>query len=109
MIGCRNYVIQSLIEKEIRSVTSGIINQLRGRFVSLSLNKYGSYVVEKCIRWSSEMDTILIIKEIIYDRNFLTVLQDAFGNYVAQSALAVAKVLFSFLFYFSFINIYIYI
>lgn len=101
-IGCRNYVVQYLIEQDISSVTGRIINQLRGRFVSLSLDIYGSHVVEKCIRWSSEVDASLIIAEIIYHRNFLTVLQHPFGNYVAQSALAVAKVL---LFFFVFSSV----
>ncbi|KAL3538828.1 hypothetical protein ACH5RR_002194 [Cinchona calisaya] len=86
-----NYVVQFIIGLRIPHITSDILAQLYGNFVSLSMNKYGSNVVEKCMKESSEEQAMQIIKEIIGSPNFLTVLQDPFGNYVAQSAFAIAK------------------
>lgn len=73
-------------------VTADILEQLAGNYVSLSTNKYGSNVVEKCMKESSEDQAMQIIDEIIRSKSFLAVLQDAYGNYVAQSAYAIAKV-----------------
>ncbi|XP_071933530.1 pumilio homolog 12-like [Coffea arabica] len=86
-----NYVVQFIIGLQIPYITSDILSQLAGNYVSLSMNKYGSNVVEKCMKESSEEQAMQIIKEIIGSQNFLTVLQDPFGNYVAQSAFAIAK------------------
>ncbi|KAH1098929.1 hypothetical protein J1N35_015850 [Gossypium stocksii] len=85
-----NYVVQFVLGMRLRHVTSNLIMQLRGTYVSLSMNKYGSNVVEKCMKCSSEHAS-MIIKEIMFDIDFLKVLQDAYGNYVIQSALHVSK------------------
>ncbi|TYG80921.1 hypothetical protein ES288_D02G255900v1 [Gossypium darwinii] len=85
-----NYVVQFVVGMRLRHVTSNLIMQLRGTYVSLSMNKYGSNVVEKCMKCSSEHAS-MIIKEIMFDIDFLKVLQDAYGNYVIQSALRVSK------------------
>lgn len=56
------------------------------------MNKYGSNVVERCIRDSTEEQAARIIREIYDSPNFLMVLQDPFGNYVTQTMLELAKV-----------------
>lgn len=76
-------------------MTSNLIEQLRGCYATLSMNKYGSNVVEKCLKDAGEEHSARIITEIIHDPDFLKVLQDPFGNYVVQSALNVSKVTFS--------------
>ncbi|XP_028118446.1 putative pumilio homolog 8, chloroplastic [Camellia sinensis] len=75
----------------IPEVTAGILAQLVGSHVSLAMNKYGSNVVEKCLREAGEDQVSRIIREIVSSQNFLMVLQDPYGNYVAQSALAISK------------------
>lgn len=74
-------------------VTSLIIGQLQGSFVSLSFSKYGSNVVEKCMRESEEHLSGRVITEIIRDPDHLKVFGHDYGNYVIQSALWVSKVL----------------
>lgn len=61
------------------------------------MNKYGSNVVEKCLREASEDHLSQIINELVDSKDFLMVLQDPYGNYVAQSALVLAKVYMVFL------------
>ncbi|KAG5526369.1 hypothetical protein RHGRI_032599 [Rhododendron griersonianum] len=86
-----NYVVQCILEMRIPHVTAGVSERLAGSYVSLSMNKYGSNVVERCIKLSGEDLVAQIISEMIADPNFLGVLQDPFGNYVAQSALEKSK------------------
>ncbi|KAK4401717.1 putative pumilio8, chloroplastic [Sesamum angolense] len=86
-----NYVVQYIVGLRIPHVTADIIAQLTGSYVSLSMNKYGSNVVEKCLREAEGDQFLHIINEISNSPNFLRVLQDPYGNYVAQSALTIAK------------------
>ncbi|ONK58059.1 uncharacterized protein A4U43_C09F7690 [Asparagus officinalis] len=50
-----------------------------------------SLVVEKCLNLAKEEDRIKIIKELMNSPQFLQILQDAYGNYVIQSALKLCK------------------
>ncbi|KAH7834471.1 hypothetical protein Vadar_016360 [Vaccinium darrowii] len=86
-----NYVVQCMLEMRIPHVTAAVLERLAGNYVSLSMNKYGSNVVETCLKSSGEDEVEQIISEMVTDPNFLGVLQDPYGNYVAQSALEKAK------------------
>ncbi|PIN01339.1 Translational repressor MPT5/PUF4 and related RNA-binding proteins (Puf superfamily) [Handroanthus impetiginosus] len=88
-----NYVVQYILGLQIPRVTAAVISQLSGNFVSLSMNKYGSNVVEKFLKMFDDDSekVVSVIEEIIYSPNFLRVLQDPYGNYVAQSALTFSK------------------
>lgn len=70
-----------------------VLKSLRGKFFGLSMNQCGSNVVEKCLYGcKSEQCISMIIHELTSSGNFLDVLQDPFGNYVAQCALKVTTV-----------------
>ncbi|KAM5549516.1 hypothetical protein ABKV19_000771 [Rosa sericea] len=86
-----NYVVQYIIGLKIPRVTADILGQLQGYFVNLSMNKHGSNVVEKTLKEAGEEHVNMIINEMINSPEFLNVLQNPYGNYVAQSALAVSK------------------
>lgn len=60
--------------------------------MSLSCNKYGSNVVEKCLLDSGEEQSSQIIFELLTNRNISMLLLHPFGNYVIQTALSVSKV-----------------
>lgn len=60
--------------------------------MSLSCNKYGSNVVEKCLLDSGEEQSSQIIFELLTNRNVSMLLLHPFGNYVIQTALSVSKV-----------------
>ncbi|XP_073226566.1 pumilio homolog 12-like isoform X2 [Cicer arietinum] len=57
----------------------------------LSMDKHASNVVEDLLRYSEENDVAVIVEEIMTSRDFLTVVRDPFGNYVAQRALEFTK------------------
>ncbi|XP_047948975.1 pumilio homolog 12-like [Salvia hispanica] len=89
-----NYVVQYIIGLKIQQATADIITQLRGSFVPLSMSKYGSNVVEKFLKEKDilqESQRVSIIEEIIFSPHFLRVLQDPYGNYVAQTSFTATK------------------
>ncbi|XP_074348375.1 pumilio homolog 12-like [Apium graveolens] len=86
-----NYVVQFILGLRLPQYTADIIRQLKGNFVYLAMNKYGSNVVEKCLKESNDDQISEIINELVYSKDFLMLLQDQYGNYVAQSAVGVAK------------------
>ena len=69
-----------------------IISRLRGKYVQLSMNRHASHVVEDLLKFSEEIDAYNILLEIMDSPEFLNVLQDPFGNYVAQRVLEYSKV-----------------
>ncbi|XP_061373892.1 pumilio homolog 12-like [Gastrolobium bilobum] len=81
-----NYAVKVLVGMKMPTVNASIISGLRGKYVQLSMNKFGSHVVEDLLQFSGE-DAAIIIREIIDSREFLNVLQHPYGNFVAQKAL----------------------
>lgn len=89
-----NYVVQYILGLKLGAATTAIMAQLSGSFVPLSMSKYGSNVVEKFLKDQPEDEQVdLIVMELIHSHNFLRVLQDPYGNYVAQSAFRASKVI----------------
>lgn len=88
----RNYVVQHVLDERIQHATIGILEKLKGYFVSLSMNKFGSNVVEKCLIWSGEENASMIIEEFMHSPYFVNICRNNFGNYVVQKALEVSKV-----------------
>lgn len=94
-----NYVLQHIVGLNIPKLTSLLVRQLQGNFASLSCNKYGSNVVEKCLNESGEDISTLIVLELITSPNSSLLLVDPYANFVIQSALKVSKVSSNFLFF----------
>ncbi|KAL1224540.1 Pumilio-like protein 11 [Cardamine amara subsp. amara] len=83
-----NYVVQYIIEQKVG--TANIMFELRGSYVKLATQKFGSHVVEKCLRFYPE-SRLQIVRELVSVTNFEHLLQDPYANYVIQSALSVTK------------------
>ncbi|WOG98966.1 hypothetical protein DCAR_0418312 [Daucus carota subsp. sativus] len=86
-----NYVLQHLLGLKEPDITGSIVRQLQGSFLSISCNKYGSNVVEKCLIESGGEQCTRIIMELVRSPNASMMLLDPFGNFVFQSALSVTK------------------
>ncbi|OMO94307.1 hypothetical protein COLO4_16418 [Corchorus olitorius] len=86
-----NYVVQYIIELKLPSAVGNLLSQFKGHYVHLSMQKFSSHVVEKCLKHFAESRS-QIIRELISVGHFEQLLQDPFANYVIQSALAVTKV-----------------
>lgn len=69
-----------------------VLKSLQGHYAVLSLQKFSSNVVEKCIDYSNDIEFQMIVNELLYDPNMERILGDQFGNYVIQTAIKKAEV-----------------
>lgn len=82
-----NYVVQYVLNKEDETVTKIIINSIKANVIDLSLHKFGSNVIEKCLKINKTSK--LLIDEILnnHSNELIKLLNDPFGNYVIQTCL----------------------
>ncbi|KAK3204858.1 hypothetical protein Dsin_018904 [Dipteronia sinensis] len=86
-----NYVVQFVFELRLPWAMMDILDQLEGNFGDLSMQKYSSNVVEKCLKYASEEHRSRIIRELIGNAHLDQLMQDPYGNYVIQAALQQSK------------------
>ncbi|ONK65044.1 uncharacterized protein A4U43_C07F32900 [Asparagus officinalis] len=86
-----NYVVQYILDQKVLWVITAIMDQLEGNYGILSTQKHSSNVVEKCLKLAEEKYRAKIISELMNSPQFLQILQDAYGNYVIQSALKLCR------------------
>ncbi|KAL4561017.1 hypothetical protein LXL04_033177 [Taraxacum kok-saghyz] len=86
-----NYVVQYVFEVQLPWATSAILDQLEGNYGDLSMQKYSSNVVEKCLKNAREERRICIINELMNNPRLDQIMQDPYGNYVIQAALRSSK------------------
>lgn len=89
---CRNYVVQFILELNIPSATASIVSQFEGKYVHLSIQKFSSHVVEKCLSVLDDEHRSRLICELLSTPHFEQLLQDPHANYVVQSALKHSQV-----------------
>jgi len=86
-----NYVVQYVLEvcgrDEIRPVTTCPL----GRIISLSVQKFSSNVIEKCIEKATEDVQSAYVDELCDATHIRQLMQDQYANYVIQRALSVAN------------------
>ena len=83
-----NFVIQVIIE--CWDDYKDIINIFKGHFFNLSLEKYASNVIERCIEKNEDILNDYI-NEIINSNCIYDVMKSNYGNYVIQKAIKLAK------------------
>lgn len=76
---------------EIPSVSAKMCSQFKGNYVSLSMQKCSSHVVEKCLKLAGDSRS-RIVRELLSTPQFDLLLQHPYANYVIGTALAVTKV-----------------
>lgn len=92
-----NYILQHVLTMGSAELVNATIDALRGQFVKLSKQKFGSNVVEKCIQ-SGEWALSQVAEEILsaaaapatggkLEGGVETLLGDRYGNYVVQALL----------------------
>ncbi|KAL6966226.1 Pumilio 12 [Sarracenia purpurea var. burkii] len=86
-----NYVVQFVFGLHVPWATVDILDQLEGNFGDLSMQKYSSNVVEKCLKYAGEEHRSSIIRELINNPRLDQIMQDPYGNYVIQAALNHSK------------------
>lgn len=86
-----NYVIQYVLSmKKSPKVCEEVGSQLLGSILDLSLEKFSSNVIEKCLEVTTPKVKQEMVLEILQAKSYYPYLMDQYGNYVIQKALAVA-------------------
>ncbi|GAB4839440.1 hypothetical protein Ancab_028962 [Ancistrocladus abbreviatus] len=86
-----NYVVQHVLGLRIPQLTERLLKCLEGSYVTLSCNRYGSRVVEKCITESNPKQSAWVVGELLKSPHVSMLLLDPFGNFVIPKALSYSK------------------
>jgi len=89
-----NYVVQYVLGLCLPWASAMVMARLGNNYAQLSLQKFSSNVVEKCLKLSDgplEECRAAIVRELTLSPLLERLLQDPYGNYVVQSALIVSK------------------
>ena len=80
-----NYCIQSIVLFQDQKIKENIIDQIAKNICFYSNQKFSSNVVEKCFEDNLIKDKVM--KQMLIEDNFHSMLLDNFGNYVVQKAI----------------------
>ena len=86
-----NYVVQYVLELRQPELTRGIGQALQGSFADLSLQKFSSNVIEKCLQSNDRLLIAMVTSEICQAKALGQLLHDPFANYVVQTLLTVGS------------------
>jgi len=86
-----NYVVQYVLDLPFSTVKVNLIQEFLGNLASLSTQKFSSNVIEKCLHVADEKVKVQLIDELMEQHSLPELLQDAYGNYVIQTALTEAQ------------------
>lgn len=87
-----NYVVQYVLELGQMESSRAIMIRLVGHFAELSIQKFSSNVVEKCLKLGGLTEERHgVVRELVASPLLPRLLQDSYGNYVVQSALAISS------------------
>ncbi|DAZ93606.1 TPA: hypothetical protein N0F65_003656 [Lagenidium giganteum] len=84
-----NYVVQYVLDSCTPDEALGVISKPLGHIFELSVQKFSSNVIEKCLEKAPERVRQKYVKEITLCPKMGKMLQDQFANYVVQRALCV--------------------
>ncbi|CBQ73830.1 conserved hypothetical protein [Sporisorium reilianum SRZ2] len=82
-----NYVVQYVLDLSIPRFTDAVVRQFVGNVCLLSVQKFSSNVMEKCIRVSEPGVRKQLIEELLNRTRLEKLLRDSFANYVVQTSL----------------------
>ena len=83
-----NYAVQILINSTDLSYCENIIETIVSNYLSLSMQKFSSNVVENCIKFGDESSVKKIYKAIIEQEKLESLLNNNYGNFVLEKLIA---------------------
>ncbi|KAF9234965.1 ARM repeat-containing protein [Melanogaster broomeanus] len=86
-----NYVVQYILDLNDNRFSDGVIRQFTGNVCALSVQKFSSNVIEKCIRVAEHSTRKILIEELLNRSRLEKLLRDSYGNYCVQTALDYAE------------------
>ncbi|CAH2033601.1 unnamed protein product [Thlaspi arvense] len=85
-----NYAVQVIIKLRDLSAIATMLAHLKGHYVELSMQKFSSHLVERCLTHCPE-SRLQIVRELISVPHFDLLIQDPYANFVIQAALTATK------------------
>eukprot|EP00831_Metopus_contortus_P019672 TRINITY_DN18556_c0_g1_i8.p1 TRINITY_DN18556_c0_g1~~TRINITY_DN18556_c0_g1_i8.p1 ORF type:complete len:156 (+),score=25.67 TRINITY_DN18556_c0_g1_i8:160-627(+) len=82
--------VQIALEKYPQDLSAFFISSIKGKISQLSITKYSSNVVERCLEYALPSLQTELIEEIMEHETLLLLMKNNFGNYVLQKALSLA-------------------
>ncbi|KAF8845489.1 ARM repeat-containing protein [Paxillus ammoniavirescens] len=86
-----NYVVQYILDLNDNRFSDAVIRQFAGNVCALSVQKFSSNVIEKCIRVAEHSTRKMLIEELLNRSRLEKLLRDSYGNYCVQTALDYAE------------------
>ncbi|KAL7416616.1 armadillo-type protein [Mrakia frigida] len=86
-----NYVVQYVLDLNDNRFSDAVTRQFIGNVCALSVQKFSSNVIEKCIRVAEPDTRKILIAELLNRNRLEKLLRDSFANYVVQTALDYAE------------------
>ncbi|RHY30713.1 hypothetical protein DYB32_004082 [Aphanomyces invadans] len=86
-----NYVVQYVLDACSTADVVGVMTKCVGHVLELSIQKFSSNVIEKCLELAPDYLCQTFVREIIASPRMHRMLQDQYANYVVQRALSVAS------------------
>ena len=85
-----NYVVQYILDLKQPALTLQVARALEGSLAELSLQKFSSNVIEKCLTCGEPQVVGLVARELLEGPALASLLHDPFANYVVQTLLNVS-------------------
>ncbi|KAJ7275587.1 armadillo-type protein [Mycena haematopus] len=86
-----NYVVQYILDLNDNRFSDAVIRQFTGNVCALSVQKFSSNVIEKCVRVAEHNTRKILIDELLNRTRLEKLLRDSYGNYCVQTALDYAE------------------
>ncbi|KAJ2382888.1 hypothetical protein GGI23_007269, partial [Coemansia sp. RSA 2559] len=82
-----NYVVQYVLDLGVPEYSEPVIRMFVNHICGLSVQKFSSNVMEKCIRIASPATRKMLITPLMQRERLDMLMRDSYGNYVVQTAL----------------------
>ncbi|KAJ2720030.1 hypothetical protein GGI07_004868 [Coemansia sp. Benny D115] len=82
-----NYVVQYVLDLGVSEFSEPLIRRFVDHICGLSVQKFSSNVMEKCIRIASAETRKMLIAPLLQREKLEMLMRDSYGNYVVQTAL----------------------
>ncbi|KAJ2769748.1 hypothetical protein IWQ56_002430 [Coemansia nantahalensis] len=82
-----NYVVQYVLDLNVPEYLEPLVQKFVDHICALSVQKFSSNVMEKCIRQASPATRRLLVAPLLQRDTLDMLMRDSYGNYVVQTAL----------------------
>ncbi|KAJ2876330.1 hypothetical protein GGH93_000830 [Coemansia aciculifera] len=82
-----NYVVQYVLDLNVAAFSEPLIRKFVDHICGLSVQKFSSNVMEKCIRIASPATRKMLVTPLLQREKLDALMRDSYGNYVVQTAL----------------------